>query len=245
MVFWSFPDIYLQTYTIIIFVVLLAGMIYDFVLKKKLAYTLEERKFKSSLRSSAFRPESKQSSVGVVTSAILVDILTSRVLGRCGLSRRLSHILMLWGFILSVLGLLGTIFFSGLKVVIFPYSPLVFLGIPGNLMLFIGSIWYLPQRVNVSHEGDNPLKVVPADAFVLNLIVASVFGLAYCFLSFYGMSIFVETTFLAYLSSMTVLVLFGPWTKFPHMFYKGGVIILDKIDESKGITALPSKSRTE
>jgi hypothetical protein len=238
----TFPNLYLQGYTLVIFLVLLLGMVYDFIIKKKLAFTREERQAKSQLYSEKTTTGSSRGSANVVASAIIVDVLSSRILGKCSLARRLSHILMLWGFVLSALGLLVTDFVSGGTVTLNPTSPLVYLGIPGNLMLLLGSLWYLPQRVNVSHEGDSSLKVVPADAFILNLLIAAVLGIAYGTLSIYGYAAASEAALVGYFAAITVLIVFGPWTKFPHMFYKGGVIILDKVDESKGITPLPTDS---
>lgn len=241
----TFPNLYLQAYTLVIFLVLLLGMVYDFIIKKKLAFTREERQAKSQLYSGKTPTGPSRSSANVVASAIIVDVLSSRILGKCSLARRLSHILMLWGFVISALGLLFTDFFSGGTVFLNATNPMIYLGIPGNLMLLLGSLWYLPQRVNVSHEGDSSLRVVPADAFIFNLLIASILGIAYSTLSIYGYATASEATLVGYFVAISVLIVFGPWTKFPHMFYKGGVIILDKVDESKGITALPSESGQE
>ena len=94
----------------------------------------------------------------------------------CKWPRRISHLLMMYGFFLYVITTV---------VMIFAYpggvtTPILLptLWTVGALMILVGGLWFFFfLRVNVTYDGDSPFHLGQADLFVGSLIVSVAFAL--------------------------------------------------------------------
>ncbi|MCL4339849.1 MAG: hypothetical protein M1388_01810 [Thaumarchaeota archaeon] len=222
--------LYMQIFAVVMIVGLVGGMAYDFIGGKKLEFTLRERRQKGRNIGIDF---------SAAFSAIFGDVATSRQFAKCSSSRRASHILMMWGFIISIILLFIEVFFLPFTSILSMTSPVQILLIISLVMLLIGALWFLPQRANVRVDGDPVYKLRRADIFVINVIVYSVLGLALEAAIFTGSAIAAEVILGVSMFSLATLFLLTPFTKLPHMFYKGGLIIQDKMEKDKVESRLP------
>ncbi|MEM3186149.1 MAG: hypothetical protein QXQ39_05645 [Conexivisphaerales archaeon] len=226
----AIPVLYMQIYVLASFLVLLIALAYDFVVDKKLEFTRQQRK--------AVRPADKKPSpsmAGAVARALIFDVASSYPLGKCSKSRRVSHVITIWGFILSIIALLISL--TDKIFVLSLSNPSIALQLAGNIMLLVGVLWYLPQRVNVQYEGNSLFRLTYADAFVVNLIFMSVLGILASIVQYAELALVLEAL---YLTTITLLFALTHWSKFPHAFYKGALFVLDRMDRAKGISYLPT-----
>ncbi|MDG6928999.1 MAG: hypothetical protein JRN39_07405 [Nitrososphaerota archaeon] len=228
------PAFYLQLYFAALLLLGAAGMAYDFVAGKKLAFMRWE--------GNAGR-EPPRFSASALLRTVVVDLAGSRQLSACGVSRRASHVLMLWGFILSGAAVfLQTFFFPDASPLAAAF--LVPLNV-GGLMVLVGGLWFLPLRADVRYEGRPLLRFTRADVFVLNLIAMAAlgFGLEAAMLS--GSVPSTEVALALYLPVTAFLFVSVPWTKFPHIFYKAGLIVQEKLEGRPARLPVPTEAGGE
>ncbi len=221
--------LYMQIFGIIMVLFVIAGMSYDFIGGKKLEYTIRDMKARGSGRFD----------LTAALSAIFIDISTSAQFAKCSVQRRASHILMMWGFIISIVILFVEVYFIHYAAVLSIYDPLQMLLMIAWIMLLAGAFWFLPQRANVRVDGDPVYKLRRADIFVVNVIVYAILGIALEAAIMSGSVILSEALLAAFMTAITLLFALVPWTKFPHMFYKAGLIIQDKMEMGKVESRLP------
>ncbi|MGC8558547.1 MAG: hypothetical protein ACP5NC_06105 [Nitrososphaeria archaeon] len=231
-IFSIVPAIYLQIFSIVMILFVIAGMLYDFIGGSKLEYTVRDRKARGA----------KGFDMGAALKAIFIDIATSAQFSKCSIQRRASHLLMMWGFIISVIVLFIETFVTSLVSTLSTYYySLQTLLLICWFMLLAGALWFLPQRANVRVDGDPVYKLRRADIFVLNVMVYAVLGVALLWSMNSGLLIASKVILGAFLSSIAFLSISVPWTKFPHMFYKAGLIIQDKMEKGKVESRLPGE----
>ncbi len=221
--------LYMQIFGIIMLFSVIAGMSYDFIGGKKLEYTIRDMKARGS---GSFQ-------LGAALNAIFVDIATSTQFAKCSIQRRASHILMMWGFIISIVVLFVEVYFVHFAAILSIYDPLQMLLLIAWVMVLAGAFWFLPQRANVRVDGDPVYRLRRADMFVVNVIIYAILGIALEAAVMGGSILLSETLLAAFLISITLLFVLVPWTKFPHMFYKGGLIIQSKMEIGKVKSRLP------
>jgi len=105
----------------------------------------------------------------------------------------------------------------------------------GAIMTCLGGYWFwFFLRVDVSAEAHPWYRIIKADLFVLSLLAAATFGLAWSFTQSSSMEIL--SYFFLGLFILSNLVLFGGvyWSKFAHMFYKSGAAIQKNLAEADG-----------
>ena len=223
------PALYMQIFGIAMLLLVIAGMSYDFIGGKKLEYTIRDRKERNS---GGFY-------IGAALNAIFVDISTSAQFAKCSIQRRASHILMMWGFIISIVVLFVEVYFAHFAAVLSIYNQLQALLLTAWIMVIAGALWFMPQRANVRVDGDPVYKLRKADMFVVNVIVYAILGIALEAAIMSGSVIISEALLASFLCSVTLLFALVPWTKFPHMFYKAGLIIQDKMEMGRVESRLP------
>ncbi|MEM3262118.1 MAG: hypothetical protein QXY52_05715 [Conexivisphaerales archaeon] len=223
------PTLYMQIFGIIMLLFVIIGMSYDFIGGKKLEYTLKDRKMRNS---SGFY-------IGAALNAIFVDITTSAQFAKCSVQRRASHILMMWGFIISIVILFIEIYFIHFAAILSIYNPLQMILVIAWIMVIAGALWFMPQRANVRVDGDPVYRLRRADIFVVNVIAYAILGIALEAAVMSGSVILSEVLLTVFMCSITLLFALIPWTKFPHMFYKAGLIIQDKMEMGKVESRLP------
>jgi len=222
------PSIAIQTFVVVMIVLVIAGTVIDMIHKKNVKYFFENAK---KAKKQATRTVSAGKKASILIKTVASDILTTSELAG---KRRLAHLL----------GMYGTIIFWVTSVImIFCYSTsksltpsiLPLLWHLGAIMTCLGGYWFwFFLRVDVVAEGNPWYRVVRADLFVLSLVVTATFGLAWSYLQVSGISGW-DTLFLI-LFGLSNLVLFGGiyWSKFAHMFYKPGAAIQKRLAEADG-----------
>ena len=223
------PSILIQGFVILMILLIIIGTSLDMMHKKNIVYFFKNiQKAKKSAKIK-LSPSKKTS---VVFRTIAHDIATTAELGLG--KRRLAHILGMYGTIL---------FWLASAVMIFRYSDSV-LSTPvywpilwhtGAIMTCLGGYWFwFFLRVDVSAEAHPWYRIIKADLFVLSLLAAATFGLAWSFTQSSSMEIL--SYFFLGLFILSNLVLFGGvyWSKFAHMFYKSGAAIQKNLAEADG-----------
>ena len=210
----SVPPAVMQTYAVIMIVLVAAGTLFDVVHKGSARY------FFAHWRKSKSKAPKKLGGGELAALAIqtgLVDVLASGEF--CNARRRLAHLLTMYGFL---------IYFVTTAVMVFGYPTpatpapgiLPLLWWIGGLMICLGGYWFwFFIRVDVTAEGSSPLRVMRADLFILSLLGSATLGLIWAFVQAKGSS-GASVFFGLYVIATTVLFGSVPWSKLAHMFFK-------------------------
>jgi hypothetical protein len=233
------PDV-IQTYAVIMIVLVAAGTLFDIVHKGSAKYFFENwRKSK--------RKGSKQVGGGeLVSIAIqtgLVDVLASGEF--CNVRRRIAHLLTMYGFVIH---------FVTTAIMVFGYptpatpTPAILpqLWWIGGLMVCLGGYWFwFFIRVDVAAEGGSPFRIMRADLFILSLLASVTLGLIWAFLQATGRS-GANVFFGLYIIATTVLFGSVPWSKFAHMFFKPAAAFEKRVTRADGTAEnLPTQTRDD
>jgi hypothetical protein len=224
----SIPPAIIQTYVVIMIVLVAAGTLFDVAHKGSAKYFFDNwRKSKSK--------GSKQIGGGeLVSIAIktgLVDFLASGEF--CNARRRVAHLLTMHGFLIH---------FIATAVMVFGYPTpatptpaiLPLLWWIGGLMILLGGYWFwFFIRVDVAAEGNSPLRIMRADLFILSLLASVTLGLIWAFLQSKG-GAGASVLFGLYIIATTVLFGSVPWSKFAHMFFKPAAAFEKRVSHANG-----------
>ena len=232
----TLPPLAMQVYLVLMALAVVAGTLFD-VVHKGSARFFARRREKSEAAAE------RRLSGGETISLAMATIAEAAVSGEfCKWPRRISHLLMMYGFLLY---LISTV------VMIFAYpaaapTPAVLptLWSAGALMILVGGLWFFFfLRVNVTHDGASPLHLGRADLFVGSLVVSVAFGLIWHFMqTTYGHALSTRIVFGLYMFFTTLLFVSVPWSKFAHMFFKPAVAFQRRVEEANGSSDLPSPS---
>ena len=225
----SIPSILMQTFVLLMFLLIAVGTIFDIIHKKNVKYFFENAK-KAKKNAKIELSTSKKTSV--IFKTVTNEILTTSELGRG--KRRIAHLLGMYGTILFWVTSIIMIFFYSETNSITPsiYPVLWHLG---AVMTCLGGYWFwFFLRVDVSAEAYPWYRIIQADLFVLSLVISATFGIVWSFLQSTNI-LFFDTLFFV-LFCLSNIVLFGGiyWSKFAHMFYKPGAAIQRNLAEADG-----------
>lgn len=224
----------LQGYVILMALAVAGGTVYDMLHKRSAEFFARDW---ARSRAAARRP----------LSGGELAALAARTLGRevaasgefCKPARRLSHLLMSYGFVLY---LVATV------VLIFCYTapdsqtPAVWplLWYLGASMVLIGGSWFFfLLRVDVAHEGRSPFCLRRADLFIGALLASVAFALLWALTQAAGGAA-AWGLFGFYIFFSTLLFVSVPWSKFAHMFYKPVVAFQKRVEAASGASTLPA-----
>ena len=232
----TLPPLAMQVYLVLMALAVVAGTLFD-VVHKGSARFFARRREKSEAAAE------RRLSGGETISLAMATIAEAAVSGEfCKWPRRISHLLMMYGFLLY---LISTV------VMIFAYpaaapTPAVLptLWSAGALMIVVGGLWFFFfLRVNVAYDGASPLHLGRADLFVGSLVVSVAFGLIWHFMqTTYGHALATRIVFGLYMFFTTLLFVSIPWSKFAHMFFKPAVAFQRRVEEANGSSDLPKPS---
>ena len=212
----SIPPAVVQTYVVLMIVLVAAGTLFDIVHKGSARYFFQNwRKSKSK----APRLGGGELASLALQTAV-VDVLASGEF--CNARRRVAHLLTMYGFVLHVLATLVMVFGDSTSD-IWPHLWWI-----GGLMILVGGYWFwFFIRVDVAAEGYSPLRVTRADLFVLSLLASVTLGLLWAWL---------QTWVLFGLYVLATTVLYGsvPWSKFAHMFFKPAAAFEKRVSYANG-----------
>jgi hypothetical protein len=218
----------MQGYIILMVLLVVGGTIIDMIHKKSAQYFFENAE---KAKKNAKRTVSGGEKVGLAISTVASEVLTSSEF--CNPIRRISHLLLMYGFITFVVTT---------AVMIFGYStaetptPAILpqLWHIGAIMVCVGGYWFwFFIRVDVSAEGVTLFRLVRADLFILSLLATATFGLIWSYMqSSQGASTWIF--FALFILSSTVLFGGVMWSKFAHMFFKPAAAFQKKVTKADG-----------
>lgn len=223
------PDAALQAYVIVMALAVVVGTLLD-AWHKGSAHYFSER------RALARRLAKRDVDFGRAAGLAVRTVAEAAVSGEfCKWPRRLSHLLMMYGFLLYVISTLVLVFAGGGATAALVWHV-------GAAMIVVGGLWFFFfLRVNVAFDGDSPFHVGRADLFVLSLIASALFAWIWSAVqAALGVNFASVALFGVWIAATTVL--FGTvfWSKFAHMFYKPVVAYQRRVEDASGATDLPT-----
>jgi len=218
----------MQSYAVVMIVLVAAGTLFDIVHKGSARYFFDSWR-KSRSKGSTQVGGGEWVSLAIKTG--VVDVLASGEF--CNARRRAAHLLTMYGFL---------IYFITTAIMVFgfptPATPtpaiLPLLWWIGGLLVCLGGYWFwFFIRADVAAEGNAPLRVMPADLFILSLLGSATLGLIWAFLQTRGSS-GASVFFGLYIIATTVLFGSVPWSKFAHMFFKPAAAFEKRVSYANG-----------
>ena len=205
---------------------------------RKLKFFLQERK---RAKAAAERQLGAADMAAIATRTLAHDIATFGEF--CNTQRRISHVLMFYGFVLYLITTVVMVF-------VYPadtYTPVVLpiLWNIGVLMTLVGGYWFFFfLRVNVVHDGHSPWRLERADLFIVTLLASVTFALLFEMVAMAENTSATRVFAGIYIFFTTLLFVSVPWSKFAHMFYKPVVAFQRRVEEADGSSDLPAPTTT-
>ena len=218
----------IQTYVVVMIVLVAAGTLFDVVHKGSAKYFFDNwRKSKSKGSQQVGGGEL----VSIAIKSGLVDFLASGEF--CSARRRVAHLLTMYGFLIYAITTAIMVFSYATPATPTP-AILPLLWWIGGLMICLGGYWFwFFIRVDVAAEGNSPLRIMRADLFILSLLASVTLGLIWAFLQSKGSS-GASVLFALYIIATTVLFGSVPWSKFAHMFFKPAAAFEKRVSYANG-----------
>ena len=207
------PEV-MQGYVVLMVIFVVVGTILDMMHKKSAQYFFENAE---KAKKSAKRTLGGGEKASLAVATVANEVLTSGEFA-CRPSRRMSHLLTMYGFIFFVVTTAWLIF--GYATQADAPTALTLFWHLGALMLCLGGYWFwFFIRVDVSSEGVKWYNFNGrGDIFIVSLITMGTFALLWSATMGAGM---LNTIFLVlFIVSATVLFSTVFWSKFAHMFFK-------------------------
>ena len=225
----SIPPIAMQVYVLAMIVLVFCGTLIDMLHKRSAKYFFQHRQV---VKSRATR------SVGageVIAAAAETVVVTGLAAGEfCNPWRRISHLLLMYGFLLYVLT-------TALLVCAYPTAaspaPAIVAELwhLGALLICLGGYWFwLLLRVDVAAEGRPRFGLVRADLFIVSLLASATLALFWAGFAAAGYPHSANVFFALYILATTILFGSVPWSKFAHMFYKPAAAFQRRIEQANG-----------
>jgi hypothetical protein len=221
----SIPPAVMQTYVVVMIVLVAAGTLFDIVHKGSARY------FFDNWRRSRSKGSQDVDVVSIAVQTAVVDVLASGEF--CNARRRVAHLLTMYGFVLYVVATLVMVFGYPTPAVATPdvWPSLWWIG---GLMVCIGGYWFwFFIRVDVAAEGSSPFRLMRADLFVISLLASVTLGLIWAYAQTRGSS-WSHAWFALYAIATTVLFGSVPWSKFAHMFFKPAAAFEKRVSYANG-----------
>jgi hypothetical protein len=221
----NIPSYAIQGFLILMVVFTIGGVILDMMHKKNVKFFFQNAK---KMKLAATKTVSTSEKVSIVVKTLAHDVATSAEF--CGVTRRITHLLGMYGTILFWVASAVMIFNTSNTSIIYPMMWHV-----GAIMTCAGGYWFwFIQRVDVRAEGNNWSRIVFADLFVLSLVTTSTFGLLWSYFQSANSNGLATLFFIMFVISNVVLFGGVYWSKFAHMFYKPGAAIQKHLAEADG-----------
>lgn len=222
------PVLAMQSFVILMFVLVLGGTVYDMIEKQNATYFFRNWK-KSKL--GKVKEISFNQMMLIIFKTITVDVFSAAEF--CSFKRRLAHLLTFYGFIGYVVTTVIMVFWYLPETSKTPeIIPIIWY--LSALLISVGCYWFwFFIRVDVAAEGNTRFRLIQADIFVLSLAISSTLAI------FWGatqISSPFYSNILLVLYLVANLILFGsiPWSKFAHMFYKPGASLQKRVAQADG-----------
>ncbi len=236
----SVPPAVMQTFVIVMILLVAAGTLFDIIHKGSAKYFFENWR---KSRSKGVKEVDGGEMVSIAVKTGLVDVLLSGEF--CNARRRIAHLLTMYGFVIYVVTTALMIFCYPTTATATP-TILPQLWWIGGLMICVGGYWFwFFIRVDVAAEGGSPFRLMRADLFILSLLASVTLGLIWAYLQTRGGS--GATVFFGlYIIATTVLFGSVPWSKFAHMFFKPAAAFEKRVSKANGSAEnLPTLTRDD
>jgi hypothetical protein len=233
---WISPVV-MQSYLIIMIILVAAGTVYDVLHKKSAKYFWNNWQ---RAKSQGSEQVGGGKLISLATQTLVVDVMTSGEF--CNPKRRIAHLLTMYGFLAFAGTTLIMVFFYPTPAVATP-AILPQLWNLGALMVCVGGYWFwFFIRVDVLAEGHSRFRLIRADLFVLALVMCATTALIWAALQAAG-SPWTKAVFGLFVAATTVLFGSVPWSKFAHMFFKPAAALEKRISVANGSRSnLPAPS---
>jgi len=227
----------MQGYVIVMFLLVVAGTLFEVVHKGSARYFFEN--WRNGQKKKGAKPVGGGALVSIAVQTAAVDVLTSGEF--CNPQRRVAHLLTMYGFILYVGATVCMVFEFPTPATPTP-GLLAFAWWIGALMVCAGGYWFwFFIRVDVAAEGNSPFRVMRADLFILSLLASATLGLLWA-IAGGGTGVL----FGLYILANTVLFAGVPWSKFAHMFFKPAAAFEKRVTKANGTAEnLPTQTRDD
>ena len=219
----------IQTYVVLMIILVVAGTLFDVIHKKSARYFFENWT-KSKGRGTQSVGAARVVSLAIQTAA--VEVATSSEF--CNPRRRVAHLLTMYGFLAYVITTAIMVFSYPTHATPTP-AILPLLWHLGALMICVGGYWFwFVIRVDVAAEGNSPFRVMPADLFILSLLASATLALVWSFVQWIDAAWLANVVFGLFVIATTILFATVPWSKFAHMFFKPAAALQKRVAEADG-----------
>jgi len=237
----SVPPGVMQTYVVVMAVLVAGGTLFDIWHKKSAKYFFANWR---NARDGAKQPVGGGALLSIAAQTAVVDVATSGEF--CNARRRVAHLLTMYGFVIYVVTTAIMVFGYTTSAMATP-AGLAALWYLGALMVCVGGYWFwFFIRVDVAAEGSSPFRLMRADLFIVSMVLSTTFAILWALLQGAGGGA-LTTLFLAlYLIATTVLFGSIPWSKFSHMFFKPAAAFEKRVSKASGTAEnLPTQTRDD
>jgi hypothetical protein len=237
----SVPPAAMQTYVVVMALLVVVGTIVDIVHKRSARYFFDNwRNSKKKAKQQVGGGEM----ISIAVQTAVVDVMTSGEF--CTVRRRLAHLLGMYGFVIYVVTTAIMVFAYPTPATPTP-AALATLWYIGALMVCLGGYWFwFFIRVDVAAEGNSPFRFVRADLFIVTLVLGTTFALIWAWLQAAGYTTWATVFLGLYLIDTTVLFASIPWSKFSHMFFKPAAALEKRVSKANGSAQnLPTLTRDD
>ena len=224
----SITPLVMQTYIVVMIIMVATGTVYDVLHKKSARY------FRESMRKAKTRATRQVGGGEMVSMAIKTAVVDVAASGEfCNPRRRIAHLLTMYGFVA---------FAITTTIMVFQYptpatpTPAILpqLWWIGAAMVCLGGYWFwFFIRADVAAEGNSPFRIMRADLFILSLLASATFALVWAYLQATGNS-WAMAAFGLHVIATTVLFSSVPWSKFAHMFFKPAAAFEKRVSAANG-----------
>lgn len=228
------PPLVMQVYVVLMIFAVAIGTLFDLYHKRSAEFFALRRK---KSKAAATRRLGAGEIAALAIRTVSTEVATSGEF--CKWERRVSHLLMSYGFVIYLITTIVMVF-------VYPtaaHTPIILTALwnTGALMVLIGGSWFFFfLRVNVAYEGHSPFHLMRADLFIGTLLVSAAFGLIWHFVqTAQGGAAATLVLFGLYIFFTTLLFVSVPWSKFAHMFYKPMAAFQKRVEEANGSSDLP------
>ena len=237
----SVPPAVIQTYVVVMALLVVVGTIVDIVHKRSARYFFDNwRNSKKKAKQQVGGGEM----ISIAVQTAVVDVMTSGEF--CTVRRRLSHLLGMYGFVIYVVTTAIMVFAYPTPATPTP-AALATLWYIGALMVCLGGYWFwFFIRVDVAAEGNSPFRFVRADLFIVTLVLGTTFALIWAWMQAAGYTTWATVFLGLYLIDTTMLFASIPWSKFSHMFFKPAAALEKRVSKANGSAQnLPTLTRDD
>ena len=230
----------MQGYVILMVILVVGGTILDMIHKKSAQYFFENAK---KAKKNAKRTVGGGEKASIALKTLANEVITSGEF--CNVRRRISHLFIMYGFIIFVVTTAIMIFAYPTSATVTP-TILPMLWHIGAAMLCFGGYWFwFSIRVDVYAEAVSWYRLERADLFILSLLSTATFGLIWSYQQSSGGTM-TTLAFILFIAATTMLFGSVLWSKFAHMFFKPAAAYQKRITRADGSAEnLPTLTRDD